>query len=48
MMNANALPENIRQAIDLISAVIRRIPDKPLAISDDSCLYSTDAKGVKA
>ena len=42
------LPENIRQAIDLIAAVIRRIHEKTLAISDESCLYSEEPKGVKA
>ena len=42
------LPENIRQAIDLISAVIRRIHEKALAISDDPCLYNREPEGVTA
>ncbi|MDD5599506.1 MAG: hypothetical protein PHV82_16280 [Victivallaceae bacterium] len=46
-MNAgNQLPENIRQAVDLISAVLRRIMDKRLDKSRYKSLYMTNEQGV--
>ena len=45
-MDKKELPENIRQAIDLIAAVLRRIKDKQLDKSEDPCLYMNEAKGV--
>ena len=42
-LNANnhidAVPENIRQLVSLISSVIRRINGKQLDISGNKCLY---------
>ncbi len=46
-MTENQLPENIKQAVDLISAVIQRIKKNKLAINNKSCLYMTNTKGVK-
>ena len=34
-----AVPENIRQLVSLISSVIRRINEKQLDISANKCLY---------
>ena len=45
-MDKRKLPENIRQAIDLIAAVLRRIKDKRLDKSKNPCLYMTEAKGL--
>ena len=38
-MDKRELPENIRQAIDLIAAVLRRIKAKELDKRRDKCLY---------
>ena len=38
-MDKRELPENIRQAIDLIAAVLRRIKAKELDKRRDECLY---------
>ena len=35
----DAVPENIRQLVSLISSVIRRINEKQLDISGNKCLY---------
>ena len=40
------LPENIRQAIDLIAAVLRRIKAKELDKRRDECLYIEKNQGV--
>lgn len=45
-MDKRELPENIRQAIDLIAAVLRRIKEKRLDNSKNPCLYMTEAKGL--
>ena len=45
-MDKRELPENIRQAIDLIAAVLRRIKAKELDKCKNECLYMTKAKGV--
>lgn len=45
-MDKKELPENIRQAIDLIAAVLRRIKGKRLDKSEAPCLYMTEAKGL--
>lgn len=39
MTNHKDLPENIRQAIDLVSAVIRRIHEKRLDNGNHKSLY---------
>ena len=39
-------PEHIRQAVDLIAAVLRRIKDRTLDKSQNPCLYMKEAKGV--
>ena len=45
-MDKQELPENIRQAIDLIAAVLRRIKAKELDKRRDECLYIEKSKGV--
>ena len=45
-MDKRELPENIRQAIDLIAAVLRRIKAKELDKCRDQCLYIGKSKGV--
>ena len=45
-MDKRELPENIRQAIDLIAAVLRRIKAKELDKCRDKCLYIEKSKGV--
>lgn len=45
-MDKRELPENIRQAIDLIVAVLRRIKEKELDKCRDKCLYIEKSKGV--
>ena len=47
-MDKRDLPENIRQAIDLIAAVLRRIKAKELDKRRDKCLYIEKSKGVTA
>ena len=47
-MDKRELPENIRQAIDLIAAVLRRIKAKELDKRRDKCLYIEKSKGVTA
>ena len=44
-MDKRELPENIRQAIDLIAAVLRRIKAKELDKRRDECLYIEKSKG---
>ena len=44
-MDKRELPENIRQAIDLIAAVLRRIKAKELDKRRDKCLYIEKSKG---
>lgn len=46
MVDKEDVPEHIRQAVDLISAVLRRIKEKALDKSQDSCLYIAKPKGV--
>ena len=46
MADNKEYPEHIRQAIDLISAVLRRIKEKALDKSQNKCLYITEPKGV--
>ncbi len=45
-MDKKELPENLRQAIDLIVAVLRRIKEKRLDKSENPCLYMTEVKGL--
>ena len=44
-MDERELPENIRQAINLIAAVLRRIKAKELDKCRDQCLYIGKSKG---
>jgi hypothetical protein len=46
MSTNKQLPENIRQAVDLISAVLRRIMSKRLDKAPHRRLYITQVKGV--
>ena len=46
MDNKKNIPENIRQAVDLVSAVLRRIKEKALDKSPERCLYIAEPKGV--
>ena len=46
MDNKKNFPEHIRQAVDLVSAVLRRIKEKALDKSPERCLYITEPKGV--
>ena len=46
MVEKKELPEHIQQAVDLISAVLRRIKEKALDKSQDKCLYIAKPKGV--
>ena len=46
MADKKEYPEHIRQAVDLIAAVLRRIKEKALDKSQDSCLYIAKPKGV--
>jgi len=39
-------PEHLRQAVDLIAAVLRRIREKTLDKPRNECLYMGTAKGV--
>ena len=39
-------PEHIRQAVDLIAAILRRIKASRLDKSQNPCLYMKEAKGV--
>jgi len=45
-MDDKDLPENIRRAIDIVAAIIRRIQQKALDNESVSCLYMTEAKGL--
>ncbi|WP_418392643.1 hypothetical protein [Victivallis lenta] len=47
-MDNKDLPENIRQAIDLIAAVLRRIKGKRLDKSENPCLYIQTQNEVTA
>ncbi len=47
-MDKKELPENIRQAIDLVAAVLRRIKAKQLDKSPTPCLYMTTKNEVMA
>jgi len=47
-MDKKELPENIRQAIDLVAAVLRRIKAKQLDKSPTPCLYMTTQNEVTA
>ncbi len=38
-IHIDAVPENIRQLVSLITSVIRRINEKELDISGNKCLY---------
>jgi hypothetical protein len=46
MTSKKTIPENIRQAIDLLSAVLRRIMDKRLDKSRHKSLYVASKQGV--
>jgi hypothetical protein len=46
MNDKKTIPENIRQAVDLISAVLRRIMNKRLDKSRYKSLYMTSKQGV--
>ena len=46
MVEKKELPEHIQQAVDLISAVLRRIKEKALDKSPERCLYIAEPKGV--
>ncbi len=46
-MDKKEFPENIRQALDLIAAVFRRIKKKALDKTYSSCLYMPQTEGVK-
>ena len=46
MDNKKNIPENIRQAVDLVSAVLRRIKEKALDKSPERWLYIAEPKGV--
>ena len=46
MADKEDVPEHIRQTVDLIAAVLRRIKEKALDKSQDSCLYIAKPKGV--
>lgn len=46
MDNKKNFPEHIQQAVDLVSAVLRRIREKALDKSPEGCLYMKEAKGV--
>ncbi len=48
MADIKEYPEHLRQAVDLIAAVLRRIREKTLDKSQNECLYMTQAKGVTA
>lgn len=46
-MDKKELPENIRQAIDLVAAVLRRIKTKQLDKSPTPCLlYTRNMEGA--
>ncbi len=45
-MDKVELPENIRQALELIAAVFRRIQNKKLDIKQTPCLYMSQSEGV--
>ena len=46
MAEKKEFPEHIQQAVDLVAAVLRRIKEKALDKSQDSCLYIAKPKGV--
>ena len=46
MADKKEYPEHIRQAVDLIAAVLRRIKGKALDKSPERCLYIAEPKGV--
>ena len=46
MAEKKEFPEHIQQAVDLVSAILRRIKEKALDKSQDSCLYIAKPKGV--
>ena len=46
MAEKTEYPEHLRQAVDLIAAVLRRIREKALDKSRNECLYMGTAKGV--
>ncbi|MGN0870496.1 MAG: hypothetical protein ACI4UV_04830 [Victivallales bacterium] len=48
MADIKEYPEHLRQAVDLIAAVLRRIREKTLEKSRNGCLYMAQAKGVTA
>ena len=45
-MDNKDLPENIRRAIDIVAAIIRRIQQKALDNESVSCLYIPKKKGL--
>ena len=46
MADKKEVPEHIRQAIDLISAILRRIRESRLDNEQNRCLYMKKAKGA--
>ena len=46
MADKKEYPEHIRQAVDLIAAILRRIRESRLDNERNKCLYMKDAKGV--
>ena len=46
MADNKEYPEHIRQAVDLIAAVLRRIKEKALDKSQNPCLYIAKSEGV--
>ena len=46
MADRKQLPEHIQQAVDLISAILRRIRNTRLDNEQNRCLYMKKAKGA--
>ena len=46
MDDENKLPENIRRAVDIISAIIRRIKAKGVDYPRNPCFYMPHGKGA--
>ena len=46
MAEKKEFPEHIQQAVDLVSAILRRIKDRTLDKSQNPCLYIAKPKGV--
>ena len=46
MADIKEYPEHLRQVVDLIAAVLRRIREKTLDKPRNECLYMGTAKGV--